>query len=420
MPNKPDHSKRNTRRRRWRLAWIVVLVLVAVGAWWKVPEVMATANLWVNGVNGSPQILAAAQGQPGQSFLSGDVSVERASPLQQGAEPLSVLQSRLALAEETLEHYRAGTQYPQESRPAAEHLDQLYPNQPIEEVTAMRMDDGKADASVQIKTSQTRVFVGGGETVTFSIKAQDRSGKTLPLFVTRAVAQGLTFQGSRDAPQITLPFADDGGSGDAAAGDGLLSATLAPAMTGLADFNGTIRVTANYHVGDRSGVTLFDIIYTPQTPAIWSGSIREAVEDGSLNIYLKAEVRQAGRYLVNARIDDAQGKPFALLHFNDILSAGPQEIRLSLFGKLIRDQAPEFPLRLRDVDGYLLKEDVDPDRAMMPRLPGIAYVTKAYSPKIFSDAEWQSEERSRYLTEFEQDVKSAKLALQGARPPVKP
>jgi hypothetical protein len=48
----------------------------------------------------------------------------------------------------------------------------------------------------------------------------------------------------------------------------------------------------------------------------------------------------------------------------------------------------------------------------MPRLPGVAYVTKAYSPKIFSDEEWQSEQRSRYLAEFEEDVKRAKLALQ--------
>jgi hypothetical protein len=409
MPNKPDHPKHDAKRRRWRLAWIVVLVLVAIGAWWKVPEVMATAN---SQADSSAQSLAAAQGQAGQSFLSPAVGVDRAAPLQQGAEQLSVLQSQLALAEETLERYRAGTKYPQESRPAAEHADQLYPNRPVEEERAMHMADGKADASVQIKTSQTRIYVGGGETVTFSIKAQDRSGETLPLLVTRAVAQGLTFQGSRGTPQIALPFADDGGNGDAAAGDGILSATLAPAMTGLANFDGTIRVTANYHVGDRAGVTFFDIIHTPQTPAVWSGSIREAVEDGSLIFYLKAEVRQAGRYLVNARVDDAQGKPFALLNFNEMLSAGPQEIRLPLFGKLIHDQAPAFPLRLRDVDGYLLKEDTDPDRALMPRLPGVAYVTKAYSPKIFSDEEWQSEQRSRYLAEFEEDVKRAKLALQ--------
>ena len=410
MPNKClDPLKRKETRRRWRPALIIVLVLGAVGAWWKVPEVMATAN---SRINGSPQTLAAAQGQPGQSFLSPDVGVDRAAPLQQDAEPFSVLQSRLTLAEETLNNYRASTKYPQESRPAAEHLDQLYPNRPVEEENAMHMADGKADADVQIKTSQTRIYVGGGEAVTFTIKAQDRNGQNLPLLVTRAVAQGLTFHGSREAPQITLPFADDGASGDAAAGDGTLSATLAPAMTGLANFDGTIRVVANYHVKDRAGITFFDVIYTPQTPAVWSGSIREAVEDGSLIFYLKAEVRQAGRYLVSARIDDAQGKPFALLEFNELLSAGPQEIRLPLFGKLIRDQAPAFPLRLRDVDGYLLKEDADPDRALMPRLPGVAYVTKVYSPKSFSDAEWQSEQRSRYLAEFEKDVKNAKLELQ--------
>jgi hypothetical protein len=45
---------------------------------------------------------------------------------------------------------------------------------------------------------------------------------------------------------------------------------------------------------------------------------------------------------------------------------GSSEVGLTVFGKLMRDLAPALPLTLRDVDGYLLKENTDPDRALMP------------------------------------------------------
>jgi hypothetical protein len=123
-----------------------------------------------------------------------------------------------------------------------------------------------------------------------------------------------------------------------------------------------------------------------------------------------------GRYVISGRVDDARGKPFALLTFNDVLGPGPNEIRLTMFGKLMRDQEAALPLTLRDVDGYLLKENTDPDRALLPRLEGKILTSKNHPLKSFSDAEWQSEERTRYLTEFAKDLKLAKSELQAFDP----
>jgi len=317
----------------------------------------------------------------------------------------------LELVGHTLCSYRNGTKYPTAARPIAEHPDQVYPHRAVQETHAMRKEGGGTDAAIQIQTSQSRIYMAAGEAVVFSVTATDPEGKTLPLFITRAVARGITFRGSREAPQVALPFADDGQNGDAAAGDGIVSNSFAPGLTGFANFNGTIRTEVKYNVGDRAGVVLFDIIYTPENPATWSGPIREAVEGGSLNFYLKADVRIAGRYVVTGRVDDAKGKPFALVTFNELLTQGSNDVRLTVFGKLMRDQTPSFPLTLRDVDAYLLKEDADPDRALMPRIDGTAHVSKVYPAKSFSDAEWQSEERSRYLTELGKDVERAKAAL---------
>jgi hypothetical protein len=137
------------------------------------------------------------------------------------------------------------------------------------------------------------------------------------------------------------------------------------------------------------------------------GGAREALQAGSLNFYLKANVSQPGRYVMSARVDDANGKSFALLGFSDEVAAGTQEIRLVLFGKLIRDGAPVFPLTLRDVEGFLLIPDRFPDRAMMPRLAGRVHVSGSDPLTSFSDAEWTSEERERYLAELTRDVNQA-------------
>jgi hypothetical protein len=323
---------------------------------------------------------------------------------------LQELSGRLEQADRAYCHYRDGTRYPNASRPIAEHPDQVYPNRPVAEAHPMRTDKG-SDNSVQLHTSQSRVFMAPGESVTFTLKALDSAGATLPLFVTRSAARGLTFGASRPVSPVTLQFGDDGGKGDATAGDGTHTATLAPTQSGFAQFNGTIRSEIGYNVGDRSGVVVFDVIYTPEVPATWAGPVRDALENGSLVYYLKAEVRKAGRYVVSGRVDDARGKPFALASFNELLPAGPNEIKLSVFGKLIGDQQAALPLTLRDVDAYLLKEDTDPDRALMPRLEGTVHVSKVYPAKGFADAEWQSEERSRYLAELGKDVELAKQGL---------
>jgi hypothetical protein len=315
------------------------------------------------------------------------------------------------LADHTYCSYRQSTQYPFNSRPISENADQANPNAPVTEMRPMHLQDGGANTAVQLQTSQSRVYMASSEAVAFSIRAVDAGGQTLPLVITRALAQGITYSGARASPQVAVPFADDGSGADPVPNDGAFAGILAPAQTGLAGFAGTIRTQVSYSVGGKNGALFFDVIYTPELPAVWSGAPREAQENGSLNFILPAQVRMPGRYVIQGRVDDAKGRPFALLSFNDVLGPGPNEVKLVMFGKLMRDQDAALPLTLRDVDGYLLRENADPDRSMMPRLEGKVYTTKASSSKGFSSDEWQSEERTRYLTEFSKDVANARNAL---------
>lgn len=334
-----------------------------------------------------------------------------------GAAPLAAAPGRRQLlenyrqAEQALCSYEQASQYPAGSRPMAQNADQSYPNQPVTEANAMRLDGGGTDNQVLLQTSQSRVHMASGESVAFSLRAVDPNGATLPLVITRAVAAGITYGATRPNAQVALAFTDDGAGADPVAGDGAFAGVLAPAQTGLAGFDGTIRTQVSYTVNGKNGKIAFDVIYSPVLPAVWTGAVRDASDNGSLSFYLKADVRVAGRYIVSGRVDDAQGQPFALLTFNDLLPAGPNEIRLTAFGKLLRDGAPVLPLRLRDVEGYLLRENADPDRAMMPRLEGTVATSRRYPVDSFSDAPYAGEERGRYLAEFGKDLTLAREAL---------
>lgn len=360
----------------------------------------------------APALAAAPAPPPGGRPYFGQVGGAPALPLpDERARRRELLVQNYQLADHTLCSYRDSTRYPPGSRPIAQNPDQVHPNQPVTEMNPMRVQGGGTDPAIQLQTSQSRVYMASGEAVAFSLRAVDSGGKVLPLVVTRAVAQGITYRNSRPAPQVPLAFVDDGSGADPVAGDGMYAAVLAPAQTALAGFYGTIRAEVRYSVGGRDGTVLFDVIYSPELPATWAGPVRDAMENGSLAFILKLDVRMPGRYVISGRVDDARGKPFALATFNDLLGPGPNEVRLQVFGKQVRDGAPALPLTLRDVDGYLLKENADPDRALLPRLEGAVHASKAYPVKGFSDEEWQSEERSRYLTEYAKDVAAARAAL---------
>ncbi len=319
---------------------------------------------------------------------------------------------QLALAEELLCNYHETSKYPFTSRPIREHPDQVHPNRPISERRTMRSADGTRVRGVQLHTTQSRVFMAAGESVVFTVAATDDDGAPLALAVEHAAARGLS---TSAAPQTTLTLSDDGQNGDAAAGDGTASTTWTPVGTAFAEYAGTIRVALSVRVAGQAGAWL-DVVYSPAVPATWSGPVREVVEDGALAFYLPARVESPGRYLVSARVDDARGEPLALLMFNEVLGPGDRDIRLALHGKLIHDLAPAFPLRLRDVDAFLLLEDVDPDRVLMPRISGEAHVTRIHRTDDFSPEEWQSEVKTRYLTEFSEDVEQLRDELAGLDP----
>jgi hypothetical protein len=379
---------------RWRLGGGALALLFLIG-------------LGLSGPATTPPSLPNAPapsplGQPNPSGPPGPGHALGATP-----DHTALANSRLQRAQEVLDNYRHATRYPPDSRPLKEQPDQAHPFAPISESRPLRQSDGTVVPGVRIITTQSQIFLSGPESVRFTVAAQDENGKTLPLTVTRAVAFDLPDpRQAAGRPQVAVAFNDVGADPDLQAGDGTLSARFTPASQGYADYAGTLRVAADLRTDDASGSVFFDVIYHPSVPAQWLG-VQDVVRDGSLDFDLGAQVLEAGRYVVSGRVFDATGAAVAVLSFNEEVGTGSQVFRLRLFGKLIRDTAPVFPLTLRDVDGYLLYADTFPDRAMLPRREGTVHVTGRYAAEAFSSTEWTSEERSRYLAEYERDVQRA-------------
>ncbi|MFC5462441.1 choice-of-anchor X domain-containing protein [Massilia niabensis] len=408
MPSdRPSQGKRGRASGlpRWLPISLIVALLAAIGWLALKGDEPAPSAAPAAGAPSSqgPQFFGQVAGQ-----MDPPVADERARRRQQLVEVFQ-------LADHSYCSYREGSKYPASSRPMSQNPDQAYPNRPVTEVNPMRGEDRRSNPNILLQTSQSRVYLAAGESVAFSLRAVEPNGTVVPLVVTRSIAAGITRigngAGARPTTQVPLAFADDGSGADPVAGDGAFAAVLTPAQTGLAGFHGTIRTEVRYTAAGRNGVLVFDVIYSPKVPAVWAGAPREAVVDGSLAFILRVDVRQAGRYVITGRIDDARGTPFALATFNEVLGPGPNEVRLVAFGKLMHDGAPALPLTLRDVDGYLLKENTDPDRELMPRLEGPVMTSRTRSLEGIADDEWTSEERERYLTEFAKDRRQAHAEL---------
>jgi hypothetical protein len=396
----------------------VVAVLLAT-VWYLTSDTTTSANSSTG--HGVVDPAHAASVQPNLA-VSTDTGSDASNAL--GGGPLSpegqrarqaqlvVWQARYERAEQTYANYRDITRYPHESRPLAEHPDQVRPFAIVSEEGKLRNAKGEPVKGLKLHTTQDRVFASGADTVKLTLEALDDTGLALPLTINSASAQSVAeSKVLAQSIQINLPFEDQGLGADSVAGDSTYSARLNPSQQGFGNYAGTIRVLVQFNAKGEQGTAHFDVIYNPDVPATWAG-VREAVEAGSLNFYLKAQIIKPGRYVVSARVDDANGQPFALLQFNDEVTVGAREFKMHVFGALIQDKRPAFPLRVRDVEGFLLYADSFPDRAMMARQPGVVHTSARYTLERFTATDWSSEERARYLAEYARDAEQARVQVE--------
>jgi len=400
-----------------RIRWRVVVPVAAVcsaAVWWiaspaGTPPAQALDPVAQASVGApAPRDVAPAASTPGRAPFS-------AAGVEDRQAKLALWRQRLDRAKQTLAMYQAATRYPFDSRPASEHADQWLTHQVVTTDAPLRMPGTGVVPNMRVHTTQQKVFATGADTVTFTVTATDDNGAVLPLRVLSSMAHSPQDTGGGKAaplaPVVMQPFVDDGTNGDARAGDGVFTGRLDPMAEGFGNFAGLIRTELVVQSGEQQGYVAFDVVYAPQAPATWTGAARDVIQDGSLDFVLGVDVSQAGRYVVTGRVDDANGKPVALVTFNNELGSGARQVPLQVHGRLLRDQQPAFPLTLHDVEGFLLKPDAYPDRALMASLDGPVATSRKYALAQFSDAAFSSDETRRYLAEYGKDVAQAQQQL---------
>jgi hypothetical protein len=326
-------------------------------------------------------------------------------------DPRILKEGRLARAELTLDTYLESTQYPPYARPMSERPDLVRPHHvPTRQLPLARAD--QKPTSARITLHQDRYFLSGDEQATLSIQCETSAGP-VPCEVLSASAS-VPPDMSHEGGPVAILFADQGRDGDQTAGDGALTARVQPARQGFAAYHGPIRVDLDLRVQSESGGASFDLEYTPTSPAKFTGEVRESLADGSLDLYVGMTITRPGRYVVRARVDDAEDRQFAYLSWNEEMGAGLQEARLRLFGKLIHDQGAKAPFRLRDIEGFRLEENTYPDREAIPTLEGDIHTTKPYKMSDFSQNTWESEDKSRRVDRLEKETEKAREAAESA------
>jgi hypothetical protein len=359
-------------------------------------------------VTARPAVNAAAPSRPAPPRR--EAEPQRATPEEapstsaSAAPTLDLWRRRLARAERTLSSYLETTRYPPDCRPLAEHPDQGSPHHVGPLTLPLARKDGKL-TNARVTLRQDRLYLVGDERAALSLVCNDGEGPASCEITAAAAVVPPDVPGASGRAPVPITFTR-------AEGD-TLATLFQPSGAGFGGYRGPIRIAVDLGVAGETGGASFDLVYSPSSPAVFTGQVREALSGGSLALDVELQVDQPGRYVIAARADDAEGRSFAYLTENVELGAGRQTVALRLFGKLIRAEGARAPFRLRDLEGFRLLEDAYPDRDLMPAREGLVYTTKAYALRDFSDAEWESEEKARHVEELSRDVTDARRHQEG-------
>lgn len=100
---------------------------------------------------------------------------------------------------------------------------------------------------------------------------------------------------------------------------------------------------------------------SPNPPAVFTGQYKEDIADGSLEIGVGVNIQKEGKYIFEANLYDASGKPLHWVFVDRYMEKGVQFVNLKFFGLIFHDQ--DFDggkLVLKNLRGHRLPLPYDP------------------------------------------------------------
>lgn len=143
------------------------------------------------------------------------------------------------------------------------------------------------------------------------------------------------------------------------------------------------------------------LFYTPDSaiPARFTGSFRDAVEEGSLVVRAGVEVFTRGFFIINANLFDGLSRPVAFTTFKGELSPGDTEVPLVFFGRILHDADGSPPYVVTDLRGYRFLDGQFPDREPMSQYQG-THTTGHYQLDAFWEDDWTSDQKEWMLDQL--------------------
>ena len=360
-----------------RAAWLIVAAILVVALVARMKRAERVPE---------PSARAAANAAPAANDTP-DEARARATP-----EPRAVALPRAAPSakpESEEEHFRARmaetravllekTRYPMSSRPLAGKTDLLLPHhaEPI-----FRGLGPNGPGRIRITQTQDRVFISPGEPAEVTITATSSDGAPVSLEFVRS-----------DLVKQT-DGRPDGVLGHAAFHTGNIPGLWTATVATPADGNPTgMALMVDARANGEQGTLVFQFIQTASPPAAFTQTARDALEEGSVAIYVGVTIERAGTYEIVGRLYDTTGRPIAYMRFLEELSKDSHEVRLLAFGKVIVDEGAVPPFVLRDVEGARILTGQYPDRELMQTWPG-DYTTAKYDLASISSRDYNGADR---------------------------
>lgn len=178
---------------------------------------------------------------------------------------------------------------------------------------------------------------------------------------------------------------------------GVLRGVFRPADLGL-EAPATIELTAQFEIDGHPHAHAIRVGYTPEAavPARFTGSFVDRVVDGSLVVSAEVEVFDAGHYVIDVNLFDADDTPVAWTRFKGELDEGTHHVPLRFFGKVLVDAGGANPYTLKQLRGARFVAGADPDMEQMHPYADV-FTTQAYASDAFSSAPWTSPHKEARL-----------------------
>ncbi|MBE7453708.1 MAG: hypothetical protein HS111_34050 [Kofleriaceae bacterium] len=391
-----------------------LILLLRGGAWSPrggAPPVQVAALDPATSAGAAPDREAAPR-RPALDHVDVDtmITADRPAP-ELGLDDRQLGQAALARLEHTRQVYRDTMRYPEWSRPADGSTRHLVAWNQVDRRTQpfTRSEDGR-DLHGELRLD--RMFAGPGESITATVEVFLADGD-MRVPVAASVVGELQMVGPDDfwVTVATIPFAPAG-----AAGAGWVARFEPDKVAELAAAPRDVQLVAWVTAGDHtfpfespfrySATRVFEVVD-------WVG---DRIVDGSLEVELSVDVKSLDPVRITATLFDASGqRPIAI--YDDYLRPtrpGRQAVRLTFFGKALREAGLDGPYRLGALHGFVKLFEGDLAERFWSHPDDPRFVTRPYRAHEFSAADW-SDDATRARLELYRQLERDLRAPGGSR-----